>query len=90
MNNFKDTLLRAKTDIWRGPFDQILEVDEEVLRTSRYLSNHSKESSLVDNRDIMIPEVDSNKEENLSGKYELIKNVALASSEYFETDERSF
>lgn len=57
--------MKLKAEIWRGPFDQITEVEEE-LRSSRFFTNRQPEQWNLGPMEVMIPEVDSHKEDGVS------------------------
>ena len=94
--NFQEILLKAKAELWRGPFDQINEVDEEMIRSSCYASSRAPEehkfiptSPTPLNYDVMIPEVENPRESRelhmLSGG--ALKNVPLSQSQLIESHE---
>lgn len=62
--------MKLKAEIWRGPFDQITEVEEE-LRSSRFFTNRQPDQWKLSPMDVMIPEVDSHQEEIVSSASQL-------------------
>lgn len=85
---FQETLTKIKAEIWRGPFDQITEVEEE-LRSSRFYSNRVGDSQLVRPSLVAIPEADVQVEEgNGATQLSSIKNALMANSQIIETEQQ--
>lgn len=80
-------MLQAKADIWRGPFERINEVEEEVMRSSRFMTNriNGEEVGRLWN-EVMIPEVDEN---NHNRSIELIPDLNLVKSVVIEHEDIS-
>lgn len=86
--NFQEIINKVRADIWRGPFDQINEVDEE-LRSSRFYSNRVGESQLVRPSLVVIEEVDTQREEGGNNQLSSIKNALMANSQIIELEEHA-
>ena len=73
--------MQAKADIWRGPFERINEDEEEFMRSSRFLTSriNGEEVGRLWN-EVMIPEVDENKDNGSIGLIpdrNLVKSVVV-------------